>query len=134
MGRSRGGLSTKIHMATDAWGRPVRLILTGGEANDAPQAEPLLEGIQAGNVIADKGYDSQKILEKIEEIGAKAVIPPKSNRRVKRDYDKEPYKKRNLIERAFNKLKRFRRIAIRYDRKAVYFKSFLYLAASLMWI
>ncbi len=90
--------------------------------------------MRCGCVIADKGYDTQEIMEKIEGIGAKAVIPPRSNRKVKRHYDKELYKKRNLIERAFNKLKSFRRIATRYDRKAVYYKSFLYLAASLMWI
>lgn len=121
-------------MTVDALGRPIRFVLTAGQANDAPQAESLLEGLRTGCVIADRGYDSQKIIEKVEEIGAKAVIPPKSNRRARRDYDKELYKQRNLIERTFNKLKRFRRIATRYDRKAVYFKSFLYLAASLMWI
>lgn len=85
-------------------------------------------------VIAYRGYDSRKIIEKVEGIGAKAVIPPKSNRKVQRDNDRELYKKRNLIEGAFNKLKCFRRIATRYDRKALHFKSFLYLAASLMWI
>lgn len=62
------------------------------------------------------------------------MIPPRSNRKARRGYDRELYKERNLIERAFNKLKRFRRIATRYDRKAVYFESFLYLAASLMWL
>ncbi|AHY46295.1 transposase (plasmid) [Rubrobacter radiotolerans] len=127
-------MSTKIHMSVDSLGRPVRFILTAGQANDAPQAERLLEGVQATFVIADRGYDSQKIIEQIEETGARAVIPPRANRRVKRPYDKELYKKRNLIERSFNKLKRFRRIATRYDRKAVYYKSFLYLAASLMWV
>lgn len=121
-------------MSVDSLGRPVRFILTAGQANDAPQAERLLEGVQATFVIADRGYDSQKIIEQIEETGARAVIPPRANRRVKRPYDKELYKKRNLIERSFNKLKRFRRIATRYDRKAVYYKSFLYLAASLMWV
>lgn len=85
-------------------------------------------------MIADRGYDSQKILEKVEEIGAKAVIPPRSNRKAQRGCDKELYKKRNLIERTFNRLKRFRRIATRYDGKAVSHKSFVYLAASLMWI
>lgn len=121
-------------MTTDALGRPLRFVLTAGEANDAPQAELLLEGLQTEYVIADRGYDSQKVIDKAAEIGADAVIPPKSNRKVQRYYDKELYKRRNLIERAFNKLKRFRRIATRYDRKAVYFKSFLYLAASLMWV
>lgn len=127
-------MTTKIHLTTDASGRPVRLVLTAGQASDAKEAERLLEGLETEYVIADRGYDTDKILGKIEEIGADAVIPPRSNRKVQRDYDRELYKQRNLIERAFNKLKRFRRIATRYDRKAVYFKSFLYLAASLMWI
>jgi len=85
-------------------------------------------------VIADRGYDGENVLEKVKELGALAVIPSRSNRKVQREYDRELYKERNLIERAFNKLKRFRRIATRYDRKAVYFKSFLYLAASPMWL
>jgi transposase len=124
-------------MTTDALGRPVRFVLTAGQTNDAKGAEPLLEGVEdigPGCVIADKGYDTEKIVRRIEGVGADAVIPPRSNRRVKREYDRELYKERNLIERAFNKLKRFRRIATRYDRKAVYYESFVYLAASLMWI
>ena len=85
-------------------------------------------------MIADKGYDSERVLQKIKELGAIAVIPPKSNRKVQREYDRELYKERNLIERTFNKLKRFRRIATRYDRKALYYRSFVYLAASLLWL
>ena len=112
----------------------MRFVLTAGQVNDATQADPLLEGVQTECVIADRGYDSERVLEKIEERGAVAVIPPKSNRKEQREYDKELYKQRNLIERTINKLKRFRRIATRYDRKALYFRSFLYLAASLLWI
>ncbi len=70
-------------------------------------------------MIADKGYDSENVLGKVKELGALAVIPPRSNRKVQREHDRELYKERNLIERAFNKLKRFRRIATRYDRKAL---------------
>ena len=127
-------MSTKIHMLTDALGRPMRFIITAGQVNDQTQADPLLEGVQTECVIADRGYDSERILEKIEELGAVAVIPPRSNRKEQREYDRKLYKERNLIERAINKLKRFRRIATRYERKALYFQSFLYLAASLMWI
>ena len=130
-------MSTKIHMTTDALGRPIHFVITAGEVNDSTQADLLLEGVQTErveHVIADKGYDSNSVLEKIDELGAVAVIPPRSNRKVQREYDRELYKKRNLVERAFNKLKRFRRIATRYDRKAIYFKSFVYLAASLLWI
>ena len=103
-------MSTKIHMTTDAFGRPVRFVITAGQVNDTKGANLLLEGVQTEcveHVIADKGYDSNGVLEKIAELEAVAVIPPKSNRKVQREYDRELYKKRNLIERAFNKLKRF---------------------------
>ena len=133
MGRSRGGLSTKIHMVVDARGQPIRFILTGGQAGDAPQAIPLLTGIEATHVIADKGYDSDKILGFIRWQGAIAVIPPKSNRKILREYDRELYKQGNLIERAFNKLKHWRRIATRYDRRSLYFLATLHLASAVIW-
>ena len=122
-------------MLTDATGRPMRFVVTAGQVNDCAQADRLLEGVESAHVIADKGYDTEGVLEKIAQLGANAVVPPKSDRKEQREYDRELYKKRrNLIERAFNKLKRFRRLATRYDRKALYFRSFLYLAASLPWL
>ena len=78
------------------------LALTGGQASDAPQAIPLLSGIEAGSVIADKGYESNEILAFIQSKGATAVIPPKSNRKNPWEYDRGLYRERNLIERAFN--------------------------------
>ena len=133
MGRSRGGLSTKIHLVVDARGQPIRFILTGGQAHDAPHAISLLTGINATHVVADKGYDSDKILGFIHSQGAIAVIPPKSNRKSPRAHDRELYKQRNLIERAFNKLKHWRRIATRYDRRSIYFLAALHLAAAVIW-
>ena len=118
---------------TDAQGQPIRFSLTGGQAHDAPQAIPLLTGIKAQWVIADKGYDSAQILDFIQRQGAVAVIPPKSNRKAPREYDRKLYKRRNLIERTFNKLKHWRRIATRYDRKGIYFLSALYLASAVTW-
>jgi transposase len=112
----------------------MRFCLTAGQTNDATQADPLLEGVQTECVIADRGYDGEEILEKIEELGALAVISPRSNRKAQRENDRKLYKECNLIERAFSKLKRFRCITTRYDRKARYFYSVLYLAHSLMWI
>jgi transposase len=97
-------LSTKIHMLTDALGRPLRFVVTAGQVNDCTQADHLLEDIESAHMIADRGYDSERVLEKIEELGAVAVVPPKSNRKEQREYDKELYKERNLIERTFNKL------------------------------
>ncbi len=117
----------------DAKGQPIRFILTAGQAHDAPQAIPLVTGIKATHVIADKGYDSDQILAFIRSQGAIAVIPPKSNRKIPREYDRELYKQRNLIERAFNKLKHWRRIATRYDRRSIFFLAVLHLASAVIW-
>lgn len=120
-------------MLVDALGQPLRFILTDGQANDCTQAAPLLENVTTEAVLADKGYDTDKVLAQVEQLKAIAVIPPKTNRKVQRAYDRELYKQRNLIERAFNRLKHCRRIATRYDRKAIYFLSFLHLAAFHLW-
>jgi transposase len=120
-------------MAADAGGRPVRFILTGGQTGDASQAAPLLVGIKATHVIADKGYDTDGVLALVRAQGAVPVIPPTARRRVQRHYDRQLYKERNLIERAFNKLKCWRRIATRYDRRSLHFLAFLHLAAAVTW-
>jgi transposase len=120
-------------MAVDAGGQPMRFILTGGQAGDAPQAIPLLSGVRATHVIADKGYDSDGVLGFVRAQGAVAVIPPASNRKAQRGYDRELYKQRDLIERAFNRLKWWRRVATRYDRRSLYFLSTLHLAAAVTW-
>ena len=120
-------------MVTDAQGQPVRFALTGGQEADAPQAIPLLTGIETEGIIADKGYESNGILAFIQGQGAEAVIPPKSNRKDPWEYDRQLYRTRNLIERAFNKLKQWRRLATRYDRKSLYFLSAWYLAAAITW-
>jgi len=126
LGRSRGGLSTKIHAATEALGLPVRLIATPGQRNDIAFAHELVEGIEAEAFLADKGY--------IAESGAKVVIPPKRNRNTQRVYDAELYKERNHIERFFNKLKQFRRVATRYDKLLANFMGFVKLAALAIWL
>ena len=120
-------------MVVDARGQPIRFILTGGQVHDATQAIPLLTGIKATHVIGDKGYDSNQILGFIQQQEAVAVIPPRSNRTTPREYDRELYKQRNLIERAFNKLKHWRRIATRYDRRSIYFMAGLHLASAITW-
>ena len=135
MGRSRGGLSTKIHAASDALGNPIRLIGGPGQENDITRAHELIEGLEADATIADKGYDANHLHEKIAEGGGEIVIPPKRNRKVQRPYDTELYKERNLVERFFNKLKQFRRVATRYDKLASNFLSAVALCAVLAyWI
>jgi len=134
MGKSRGGLSTKIHAAVDALGNPVRLLLTAGQVSEHTQAEALIEGFRAGFVLADKGYDSDAFVETIQGSGATPVIPPRSNRKTPRDYDKDIYKERNLVERLFQKLKEYRRVATRYERLAVNYMTMLNLVSILIWL
>jgi transposase len=101
MGKSRGGPGTKIHAAVDGLGNPVRLLLTAGQVSEHTQAEALIAGFRAGFVLAGKGYDSDAFVEAIKGGGATPVIPPRSNRITPRDYDKDIYKERNLVERLF---------------------------------
>ena len=108
--------------------------MTGGERADSEQALPLLDGQRAGAVLADKGYDADYIVDAVRAMGAEAVIPPKSNRRIAREYDAHLYKGRNLIERMYGKLKQFRRVATRYDKLASSFMSFVLVAAIAIWL
>jgi transposase len=134
IGKSRGGLSTKIHAAVDAFGNPVRLLLTAGQTSEYTQAEALIEGFEAGYVLADKGYDSDQFVSAIEKNHAIPVIPSKKNRKVPRDLDKVLYKERNAVERFFQKLKNFRRIATRYERLARNYLAMLSLVSTVIWL
>ena len=98
IGRSRGGLTTKIHMVVDALGNPLAFSLTGGQVHDITQAETLTAKIQAEALLADKGYNSDKYVASLEVRAIKPVIPPKANRKVKRDCDFALYAERNLVE------------------------------------
>lgn len=129
MGRSRGGFGSKIHVGVSGLGLPLRVILTAGQDADVRQAEPLLEGIAAEVVIADKGYDSDTLVGVIKAKGAEAVIPPKKNRKVQRPYDADRYKDRNLVERFFSKVKQYRRVATRYEKTARNFLAFVHVAS-----
>ena len=134
MGRSRGGLTTKIHTLTDAQGRPLRFILTGGQAHDSTTAADLLAGRAMTGVIADKAYDSNALRELIGGAGAEAVIPSTRSRNIVIPHDRLAYRLRNRIERFFNKLKHFRHIATRYDRRAAHFLAALHLASAMIWM
>jgi transposase len=134
MGHSRGGLSTKIHAAVDALGNPVRFILSAGQSSEYLQAEALIDGFNSQYILADRGYDSDNFVAAIVFKGAIPVIPPRRNRKVSRDYDKEIYKERNLVERLFQKLKNYRRIATRYERLARNYMAMLSLVATVIWL
>lgn len=132
IGRSRGGLSSKIHCIVDGLGNPVDFILTSGEIHDSVCADTLLNGKSADFVVADKAYDTNAILDRIAQMEAVAVIPPKANRLEQRAYDKHHYKDRNLVERFFCKLKQFRGIATRYCKRGMYFLEAVKLASSII--
>ena len=127
-------MSTKIHAAGDALGNPVRLIASPGQRNDIAFAHELVQGLNPGAAIADKGYDANHLHYSIVEMGAEVVIPPKRNRKVQHHYDADLYKERNIIERFFNKLKQFRRVATRYDKLLANFMGFVKLAAIAIWL
>lgn len=115
-------------MLCDALGNPVKFIITGGQVHDVTQASKLLEGETADYVIADKGYIQPELNKKITDIGAIPVIPNRSNQKEKKNYDLFLYKDRNLIERLFSKIKHFRRVATRFDKKIINFKGFVTLS------
>jgi transposase len=128
-------LSTKINATVDALGNPTGFTLTPGQACDLDGADILLPLIEADIVIADKGFDAdERVIDPLEKAGKIAVIPPKANRKHKRDYDRELYKTRHLIENFFAKLKQFRAVATRYDKLAINFLAGIYLASIVIWL
>jgi transposase len=110
-------------------GLPTKFTLTPGQAADITQADALLDGSDPEVVIADKGYDKRALVERIEGLGAEAVIPTQKDRKEQRAIDRERYKDRNLVERFWSKAKQFRRVATRYDKTARNFLAFLHIAS-----
>ena len=128
-------MSTKIHALVDALGNPLGFFLTPGQAHDLEGADALLPQMEADMLLADKAFDADaRVIEPLLAAGKTCVIPPKSNRKVQRLYDKEMYKARHLIENFFCKLKQFRAIATRYDKTARNFLAAIYLVAAEIWL
>ncbi len=127
-------MSTKINVGVDALGNPVRFILTAGQVHDVLQAEDLISGISFENLLADMGFDSDRLRARIAERGAEAVIPSRRCRSQAIPYDKHLYQERNLVERFINKIKHFRRIATRYEKTALSFASMLFLVGAMIWL
>lgn len=140
IGLSRGGNTSKIHLAVDSYGLPIEFIITGGEVHDSKAdskaANQLIELLpQSDFFVADKGYDSEAIREKIRERNSIPVIPRKKNSLCgNADIDWCLYKYRHLVENAFARLKYFLAIATRYDKLKIYFESMLALACSMIWL
>ena len=119
----------------DALGNPLSFHLTPGQACELEGADKLLPDLAADTVLADKAYDAdERVIELLEAQGKTAVIPPKRNRKQQRQYDEELYKARHLIENFNAKLKQYRAIATRYDKRGVNFLGAIYLAASVIWL
>lgn len=135
MGRSRGGLTTKIHAVVDADGLPIALKLTPGHAHDGRSAEGLLESMGAGDILlADRGYDSDDLRDQMAARGAWANIKPMPNRKNVPAFSAFLYRYRNLVERFFNRLKHFRAVATRYDKRDDNFLASVQLASIRIWL
>ncbi|XWX55109.1 IS5 family transposase [Methylosinus sporium] len=135
IGRSKGGLSTKIHATVDALGNPTGVHLTPGQAHDLLGADALLPGLEVEALLADEAYDAdERVIHPLRDAGIEPVIPSKANRKEPRSYDKDLYKARSLIEIFFCKLKQFRAIATRYDKTARNFLAAVHLAAAVIWL
>ena len=135
MGRSRGGLTTKIHAIVDALGLPIDLVLSEGQAYDGHYAHGLFKHLQPQTmVLADRAYDADAIRAAIAGKGAWANIPPMPQRRFKPAFSKVLYKARNLVERFFNKLKHFRAVATRYDKRDDNYLASIKLASIRIWL
>lgn len=135
MGRSRGGLTTKIHALVDANGLPIALKITAGQAHDGRSAADMLEAVgEAQILLADRAYDSDALREKLRKRGAWANIKPLRNRINIPSFSSYLYRERNLVERFFNKLKHFRAIATRFEKHAANYLALVKLAAVRIWL
>jgi transposase len=132
IGRSKGGMTTKILALTDALGNLVRFVLLPGHRFDTVGVAPLIDGLAFDGFIADKAFDSNSIIADLNERGAKIVISQHPRRASPLPIDAEIYKWRHLIENFFCKLKEFKRIAMRADKTDQSFAANIYLAAAVI--
>src|SRR5205807_9468344 len=132
IGRSRGGLSTKIHIAVDALGNVLRLLYTGGQVHESTKAEALIAGLPAENLIADKAFDSDRFRAHLADRSTTAVIPSNASRACAIPPNRHLYKERHLVELFINKIKHFRRIATRYDKSIASYASFVAVAGFML--
>jgi transposase len=135
MGRSRGGLTTKIHALVDANGLPIALKLTEGQAHDGPSAADMLGNIGEGQILlADRAYDSNALRQDLANRGAWANVKPMSRRVNIPPFSAFLYRFRNLVERFFNKLKHFRAVATRFEKHDANYLALIKLAAARIWM
>ncbi|MCP5449337.1 MAG: IS5 family transposase [Gammaproteobacteria bacterium] len=133
MSHTQGGFNTQIHLAVDAHGLPVRVLITQGTTADCTPAGRLIEGLSADSLLADRGDDSNALIDQATNQNMGPVIPPKKNRLVQRSYDEELYKLRHLVENAFLHLKRWRGIATRYAKNTASFLAAVQIRCITLW-
>ena len=137
IGKSRGGNTTKIHLVCEKHGKPLHFHLSGGNLHDCVMAENLLNEVDTSSterVLGDKGYDTDAILDKIDKLGAEAIIPSKSNRRQPRKLRKKTYRKRHRVENVFCSIKQFRSVATRYEKLALHYAGIVAMACIILWL
>jgi transposase len=135
IGRSRGGLTSKVHAVCDAHGNPIRTSVSEGQCNDAVAAPELLRQSTAEVVIGDKGYDSVALRDQIVAAGAEPVIPYRENTKHRpHGFDAATYKARHLIENMFAKLKQMRAFATRFDKLQRNYKGVVDMACTILWV
>lgn len=132
IGRSRGGPSTKIHALVDALGNPVRLLLSPGQTHEMKLAPALLANVHDAYVAGDMAYDASELVADLESRRCTVVIPSNPTRATKRAIDKHLYKERRLVENFFQRIKRYRRVAMRFEKLSRNFLSFVQLASMLV--
>ena len=146
LGRSQGGFSTKVHLRAEGHGKPITVVLTSGERHEQTALEALLDHgairrpgrgrprLRPRAVVGDKGYSSPTARARLHRRGIRPVIPSKSNERHQPRFDRKAYRTRNRIERLVNRLKQFRRIATRYEKRAVNYLAMLHIGMILLWL
>jgi len=157
LGRSRGGLTTTVHLACDGRGLPLAVVVTPGNLNDSTVFDAVLDALRVprtgvgrprsrpDTVIADKAYSSRAIRQVLRRCGIRAVIPERADQKANRvrrgqaggrppAFDRELYKARNIVERCFSRLKQFRAIATRFDKLAARYRAGLHLASLILWL
>src|SRR5712691_1004994 len=156
LGRSRGGVSTNLHLAADGRGRPLAVRLTAGQRHESTQLEPVLDGIRVprprgrprkrpDQVALDKGYSYPKCRRVLRCRGIRHVIPERKDQRAQRQakgyrggrpprFDREVYRQRSWGERCVNRLKQFRRVATRYEKRAANYLAFVHFASIIIWL
>jgi transposase len=146
LGRSQGGFSTKLHLRAEGNGRPITAVLTGGERHEQIALEALLDKgavrrrgrgrprLRPRRVAGDKAYSSPSARQKLRARRITPVIPTRSNQRRQSGFDRQAYRERNRVERLINRLKHFRRIATRYEKRGANYLAMVTLAMIMLWL